>query len=125
MIFLMGLMALFALYTGFVAFHKPCRSLPGHHLKSLRPGDSLLRPVVSLMAGRNQTRPARDPRLPLPVYRLEFRAIKDKREVNVYEDDDETLLQVSLIDASVGFILLCSDFLFFFDSRQHMIEWRN
>ena len=58
-------------------------------------------------------------------YRIEFRAIKDKRPVNVYEDEDDTMVHVTLIDAGVGFILLCSNFLFFFDSRQHMIEWRN
>jgi len=58
-------------------------------------------------------------------YKLETRLIKDKRPVNVYEDEDEYILQISIIDASVGFILLCSTFLYFFDSRQHMIEWRN
>ncbi|CAG2177382.1 unnamed protein product [Oppiella nova] len=58
-------------------------------------------------------------------YKLSVRSPKDMRPVNVYEDDDDPLLHICLIDAGVGFILLCSAFLFFFDSRQHMIEWRN
>lgn len=60
-----------------------------------------------------------------PLYRLEFRANKDRRPVNVYEDEDDTIIHVTLINSGVGFILLCSTFLYFFDSRQHMIEWRN
>lgn len=56
---------------------------------------------------------------------LEFRPRKDKRPVNVFEDEDETMVEVTFINVGVGFILLCSDFLFFFDSRQAMIEWRN
>lgn len=87
---MMGSMALFTLYTAFVAFHKPCKSLPNKD-----------------------------------EYKFETRLIKDKRPVNVFEDEDESMLHICLIDASVGFILLCSTFLFFFDSRQHMIEWRN
>ncbi|KAH9425884.1 hypothetical protein DERP_005103 [Dermatophagoides pteronyssinus] len=59
------------------------------------------------------------------IYMLEFRSIKDKRPVNVFEDEDDTMIRITLINSLVGFILLCSDFLFFFDSRQHMIEWRN
>ncbi|KAI2802117.1 hypothetical protein BLOT_010309, partial [Blomia tropicalis] len=59
------------------------------------------------------------------VYKLEFRPRRDKRPVNVYEDNDDTMTFVTSVDAAVGFILLCSNFLFFFDSRQHMIEWRN
>ena len=58
-------------------------------------------------------------------YKFETRLLKDKRPVNVYEDEDETMIQICLIDASVAFVLLCQTFLFFFDSRQHMIEWRN
>ncbi len=86
----MGSMALFTVYTAFVAFHKPCKPL------------------------NNKAE-----------YKFETRSHKDKRPVNIYEDEDETLLQICIIDASVGLLLLCSTFLYFFDSRQHMIEWRN
>lgn len=58
-------------------------------------------------------------------YKFETRLMKDKRPVNVVEDEDETLQHICLIDASVSLVLLCQTFLFFFDSRQHMIEWRN
>lgn len=45
--------------------------------------------------------------------------------MNAYEDEDEVILKVTAIDAGVGFILLCSCFLYWFDTRQVMIEWRN
>lgn len=86
----MGCMALFAFYTAFVAFHKPCKSL----------------------ANKEE-------------YKLGPRPPKDKRPVNALEDEDETMLHISAIDATVGFLMLCSTFLYCFDSRQQMIEWRN
>ncbi|KAH9511543.1 hypothetical protein DERF_009995 [Dermatophagoides farinae] len=198
MVLIMGFAALFAFYTAFLAFHKPCRAFStqqqqqqkqqnNHHhqqqtkqtfimtranLRQLRYYYSQLqqqqqqnsssnisssnvnqqkglKSTTILNNNNNNVNDDNDQnkllsitkftiplfqnnlqniQLPLPnelIYMLEFRSIKDKRPVNVFEDEDETMIRVTLINSAIGFILLCSDFLFFFDSRQHMIEWRN
>lgn len=152
-------MALFTLYTAYIAFEKPCKET-----SATKSGSSIfirlyhqLHEQVSALAAKwqqlNSTRASQQWSLrsnssstslyslfsnsssssssqskwllPERHFKLEFRAIKDKRPVNVYEDEDDTMIYVTLINATVGFVLLCSNFLFFFDSRQHMIEWRN
>ncbi|OTF69149.1 hypothetical protein BLA29_003803 [Euroglyphus maynei] len=193
MVLIMGFAALFAFYTGFIAFHKPCRAfiIPQYqhqqqshqqqdnifpmtrsNIRQLRYYYSQLRKdnnsisnndqqqlqekslksiiinnsinnnnvnnnnnnnfltksssFLSMFWNNNST--ATNIKLPMPnqlIYMMEFRSIKDKRPVNVFEDDDDTMIRITLINSIVGFLLLCSDFLFFFDSRQHMIEWRN
>lgn len=132
-IFIMGIMALFTLYTAYIAFEKPCKET-----SSLKSGSSVfirlyhqfheqLSALAAKLHQSNSTKPQCPSKWLLPErhFKLEFRALKDKRPVNVYEDEDDTMIYVTLINATVGFVLLCSNFLFFFDSRQHMIEWRN
>ncbi|KAH7644519.1 hypothetical protein HUG17_0057 [Dermatophagoides farinae] len=133
MVLIMGFAALFAFYTAFLAFHKPCRlkstTMLNNNNNNVNDDNdqnkllSITKFTIPLFQNNLQ-----NIQLPLPnelIYMLEFRSIKDKRPVNVFEDEDETMIRVTLINSAIGFILLCSDFLFFFDSRQHMIEWRN
>lgn len=153
----MGIMALFTLYTAYIAFEKPCKetsSTKSGYSVFIRLYHQIHEHVTALAAKWQQSNSTktsqqwslRSKSLPTSLYspisnsssfsqskwelperhfKLEFRAIKDKRPVNVYEDEDDTMIYITLINATVGFILLCSNFLFFFDSRQHMIEWRN
>ena len=186
----MGLMALFAMFTSYVAFQKPCREQPpgssgfrffvtswsvatehldrwleqlkseyhqqirkmiinsdSDHQVFIKKNNNHNQPYFESSSPRSgkisqaQTTTSTTTMLnndnannaynnPNPSntnknYKLEFRSIKDRRPVNAYEDDDDTMFYVMLFTFTAGCLMFCSNFLFFFNSRQHMIEWRN
>lgn len=141
----MCLMALFSFYIGFMTFQRPCHNtvvVPARFsvknlletfrmVKYFRYDDANRIPLPNMAllntSGKDGDKSYRGrmKASKIELYKLEFRSNKDKRPVNVYEDEDEIMIQVTLIDIAVGFVMLCSTFLYFFDSRQTMIEWRN